>query len=773
MIRFKILLLLLFICFIELTALNNKFTISGYVRDITTGEELIGATVLVKELNVGTVTNLYGFYSVTLPAGTYNIEYTYVGYQSTNQSIDLSDNITLDVELTPKSETIEAVEVSAEAPDRNIQRAEMSAEKLQMKSVKKIPALMGEIDVIKAIQLLPGVSTTSEGSTGYTVRGGGADQNLILLDEATVYNSSHLLGFFSVFNNDAVKDVKLYKGDIPPEYGGRLSSVLDIRMKEGNMKNYAFTGGIGLLSSRLTAEGPIIKDKTSFIASGRRSYFDLFLPLAREKDVRDSKLYFYDLNMKVNHTFNDKNRLFLSGYMGRDVFYNDFARMGFGNQTFTMRWNHLFSQKLFSNLTIVKSKYDYELGTQEGQPTSVLWLSNLQDISGKMDFNYYLNTNNTIKFGVISTLHDFYPAEIRGIGDSTIFNKYVMPNNYALENAVYAANEHNVTDAITVKYGFRWSFFNRLGRDTVYNYNHNYQVSDTNIYGRGESFGFYNGFEPRLGINYMINKKSAVKASYSRTRQYIHLARNSTAGTPLDIWFPSSQQVKPQIADQLAVGYFRNFRNNTIETSVETYYKDMQNVIDFKDHAQLLLNRQLEGELRFGNAWSYGFETMVRLKQGRLNGWVSYTYSRTYRKIKAIKDDPYPAFYDKPHDVSVVLNYELTDIIVLSGNWVYSTGNAVTFPAARAEIAGMVTPVYSDRNSYRMPDYHRLDLAVTIKDRPVDPKHELVLSVYNVYNRKNAWVINFVTEDDNPGELYAEKTYLFPIIPSLTYNFNF
>ncbi len=773
MIRINIILLLLFVFFIDITAFNNKYTISGYVSDLTTGEELIGATVYVKEINAGTVTNLYGFYSVTLPAGKYNIEYTYIGYQSTNKSIELSEDINLDIELNPKSETLEAVEVRAEAPDRNIKRAEMSVEKLQMKSVKKIPALMGEVDVIKAIQLLPGVSTTSEGSTGYTVRGGGADQNLVLLDEATVYNSSHLLGFFSVFNNDAVKDVKLYKGDIPPEYGGRLSSILDIRMKDGNMKNYAFTGGIGLLSSRITAEGPIIKDKTSFIASGRRSYFDLFLPLAKDEDVKKSKLYFYDLNMKVNHKFNDKNRLFLSGYMGRDVFYNEFARMGFGNQTFTLRWNHLFSQKLFSNLTVVKSKYDYELGTEEGQPYSMLWLSNLQDVSAKMDFNYYLNTNNTIKFGAISTLHNFYPAEIRGIGDSTIFNKYIMPNNYALEYAAYVANEHKISNALTVKYGVRWSFFNRMGRDTVYDYNSDYQVSDTSMYQKYEPFSPYNGIEPRIGLNYMINNRNSVKASYSRTRQYIHLARNSTAGTPLDIWFPSSEQVKPQIADQFAVGYFRNFRNNTIETSVETYYKDMQNVIDFKDHAQLLLNRQLEGELRFGEAWSYGIETMVRLKEGRLNGWLSYTYSRTFRKIKAIRDEPYPAFYDKPHDVSIVLNYDLMDKIVLSGNWVYSTGNAVTFPAARAEIAGMVTPIYSERNSYRMPDYHRLDLAVTIKDKPINPRHELVLSVYNAYNRKNAWVINFVAEEDDPSDFYAEKTYLFPFIPSVTYNFNF
>ncbi len=765
--------LLLSVIIFKVSAINEKYTISGHIRDNNTGEDLIGATVYVKELNSGTVTNVYGFYSLTLPAGKYSLEYTYIGYQPKVKEISLTENITLNVELLPKSEAIEGVEISAEASDRNIVSNEMSVEKLQMKSVKKIPALMGEVDVIKAIQLLPGVSTTSEGSTGYTVRGGGADQNLVLLDEATVYNSSHLLGFFSVFNNDAVKDIKLYKGDMPPKYGGRLSSILDIRMKEGNMKEYKFTGGIGLLSSRLTVEGPVIKDKTSFVASGRRSYFDLFLPLSKEKEVRKSKLYFYDLNMKINHKFNENNRLYASGYFGRDVFYNEFARMGFGNQTFTLRWNHLFSKKLFSNFTVIKSKYDYELGTAEDQPNSVLWKSNLQDFSGKMDFNYYLNTKNTVKFGGIVTLHDFYPADIRGIGDSTIFDRYVMPNNYALEYAGYLSNEQKLTKSLTLKYGVRWSFFNRLGRDTVYNYDENYDVTDTSIYGKNEPFSPYNGLEPRVGLNYVINKKNAVKASYSRTRQYVHLARNSTAGTPLDIWFPSSEHVNPQVADQVAVGYFRNFRNNTIETSVETYYKDMQHVIDFKDHAILLLNRQLEGELRFGDAWSYGVETMVRIKEGRLNGWVSYTYSRSFRKVKAIQDDPYPAFYDKPHDVSIVLNYELKDNIVLSGNWVYSTGNAVTFPAARAELAGLVVPIYSDRNGYRMPDYHRLDLGLTVKDKPVNPNHELVFSIYNAYNRKNAWIINFVTEDDDPSDVYAEKTYLFPIIPSITYNFYF
>jgi hypothetical protein len=641
---------------------------------------------------------------------------------------------------------------------------------------------MGEVDVIKAIQLLPGVQSVSEGSSGFNVRGGGADQNLILLDEASVYNASHLMGFFSVFNNDAVKNATLYKGFIPPKYGGRLSSLLNIQMKEGNKKEISGSGGIGLISSRLTLEGPIVKDKTSFIASGRRTYADLFLPLATEEAVRDNTLYFYDFNGKLNHTINENNRIFISGYFGRDVFKNQFASMEFGNRTITARWNHLFSKKLFSNFSFINSRYDYHLGTTPGEANSLLWKSNLTDYSVKADFIYYINPYNTLKFGGQSIYHDFNPGVIKGTGEESLLDKIELDNQYAMENALYISNDQKLTQKIKLKYGLRYSMLNNIGKATIFDYKKTYNVDssvnyepiDSTNYGRGDFFNTYHGLEPRLAVNYTFNKKSSVKASYSRTRQYIHLAQNSTAGTPLDVWFPSNPNIKPQISDQYAIGYFRNFFDNYLETSVEVYYKEMRNSIAFKDYADLLLNDNLTSELRFGEATAYGVELMAELIEGPLTGWVSYTYSKTLMNVPDLSDDEFPAVYDIPHSVSVVMNYSLSKRISVSANWVYSTGRPVTLATGRAMYDGVVFPIYSGRNEYRFPDYHRADVAIIIKgkNKPNRLWHgEWVISAYNVYNRHNAWTINF--EQDNNGQYYAEKTYLFPLIPTVTYNFEF
>ncbi len=755
----------------------GKLTISGAIKDKKNGESLIGATVFVKELKTGTTSNLYGFYSISLQEGKYTIAYSYMGYITVEQTITLTSNKTVNIDLEPKLEVLNEVVVTGQRKTENVSANEMSVVKMDIKTIRKIPSLMGEVDVIKAIQLLPGVQATSEGSSGFSVRGGSPDQNLILLDEATVYNASHLMGFFSVFNNDAIKDVKLYKGDIPPSAGGRLSSLLDVRMKDGNSKKRTGTGGIGTISSRLTLEGPLAKGKMSYVVSGRRTYADLFLRLSNKKELRDNTLYFYDLNTKVNYQIDENNRIFVSGYFGRDVFKNSDFQMAWGNTTTTLRWNHLFSKQLFSNFTLIRSKFDYSLGIPEGQAESFNWTSNLEDYSANADFGFYPNTTNTVKFGISSTYHKFVPGTAKGLGDNSFFTEYSVPNNNVLEHAVYASNEQQIGAIITVKYGLRYSLFQNIGSGILYNFDKEFNSIDSTVYSKGVIFNTFSGIEPRIGVTYSINEYSSVKANYSRTKQYIHLASNSTSGTPLDIWFPSSPNVKPQLADQFALGYFRNFNNNTIETSVEGYFKKNHNAIDFKDHAELLLNKKLEGELRFGTAESYGVEFFFKYQKDKLNGWVSYTLSKSTRKIEDINEGKrYPSSYDKPHNISVVLNYEYTKRISAGMNWVFASGSPVTFPTGRAIIGNKIVPVYSDRNAYRMPAYHRMDVSVTIKDKERSDRKwngEWNFSVYNAYGRKNAWVINFVEDQDNPNTIYAEKTYLFSIVPSITYNFNF
>ncbi len=756
---------------------EGSYTVSGHLNDASTGEALIAASVYVKGQPVGAVTNSYGFYSLTLSEGTYTIGFSYIGYLTVEKQVKLDKNITLDVDLEEEPRRLEEVVVTSRSRNNNVTSLETGTSKLSIQSIRKIPAFMGEVDVIKAIQLLPGVQASSEGASGFSVRGGSIDQNLILLDEATVYNASHLMGFFSVFNNDAIKDVKLYKGDIPASSGGRLSSLLDVRMKEGNMKRFSATGGIGTISSRLTIEAPIIKDKTSFLLAGRRTYADLFLPLAPNEDIRDNSLYFYDLNAKVNHIFNENNRLFISGYFGRDIFKNQFAGMNFGNQTFTVRWNHLFSPKLFSNITLVHSIYDYSLGTPSGQPNGFEWNSDLKDQALKADFTYFVKPDFNFKFGLHTTYHRFNPGLAKGVGEETLFTEFKLPDNFALEHGVYVMIENQLLPKLGIKGGLRLSGFQNFGKATLYNFNDQYEVIDSTIYSKGELFNTYAGLEPRLGLNYTINERNSIKSSYARTRQYVQLAQNSTAGTPLDIWFPASPNVKPQISDQISIGYFRNLRNNTIELSLETYYKKMLNTIDFKDHAVLLLNPLLEGEIRTGISWSYGIELLARITERKINGWISYTYAKTQREIKEINNgDPYSAPYDKPHDISVVLNYDITPRIQVGMNWVYSTGLPATFPTQRMNILGSIAPVYSERNAYRYPDYHRMDISINIagkKKKGRKWEDEWNLSIYNAYARKNAWAINFVQDEANPDIVHAEKTYLFSILPALTYNFKF
>jgi len=778
---------LFIILFIHLFACHNvfskpadkpkRFSINGTIRDQSSGEALVGATIFVRELKTGAVTDVYGNYSLTLDEGRYTLAYSYIGYSTIEKTIELNKDYKILLELEPQEHQLSEVVITSEKGDKNVVKPEMSTFRMDIKTIQRIPALMGEVDIIKAIQLLPGVQSVGEGSSGFSVRGGAPDQNLILLDEATVYNASHLMGFFSVFNNDAIKDVKLYKGDIPANYGGRLASVLDVRMNEGNSKKFEVNGGIGIIASRLTVEGPIIKDRSSFVVSGRRTYADFFLPLSSEKALQNNKLYFYDLNAKINYRLNDNNQIFLSGYFGRDVFKNGFASMKWGNETATIRWNHLFTKQLFSNFSFIYSNYLYNLGTPAGNNNSFDWRSNLRDLGVKGDFSYYINTKNTIKFGGSVIYHMFDPGKAQGIGEKTVFADVKVPDNFAFETGIYGSNEQKIGEHFTVKYGLRFSMFQNTGPGTVFHFDSDYKAIDSTVYKAGVLYNTYAGIEPRLGLLYDFNNRHSVKASYARTNQYLQLAQNSTVGTPLDIWFPSSPNVKPQIADQVAIGYFRNFRKNTIETSVESYYKWMSNVVDFKDFAQLLLNNKLEGEIRSDKAWSYGIEFLVRLNEENINGWVSYTYSRTFRQINGINDNsPYPAPYDKPNNISVVLNYVISKRFTISANWIYATGAPVTFPTGRAEIGGKIVPIYSDRNQYRYQDYHRLDLSLSFFSK-VKPGRkfnwDLNVSVYNAYNRHNTWTINFTQDNIDPNITYAEKVYLFGIIPSVTFNFHF
>jgi hypothetical protein len=756
---------------------KEKVTLSGYVHDQSNGESLIGVTVYCLELKTGVITNMYGFYSLSLSPGKYTIRYSYVGFNPQEKEIRIDKNLTMDINLAQVESVLGEVIITGKRTDENVRAPEMSMVKIDSKTIKKIPALLGEIDIVKVLFLLPGVQSTSEGSTGFSVRGGSSDQNLIILDEATIFNASHLLGFFSVFNNDAVKDVTLYKGDIPSAYGGRLSSLLDVRMKDGNTKKFGVAGSVGTVSSKLTLEGPLVKDRTTFLVSGRRTYADLFLPLAKDENVQNSKLFFYDFNLKLSHVINENNRLYLSGYAGKDTFKNEFASLIYGNQTASFRWNHLFTKKLFFNFSLIFSNYKYGLGTPEGEATSFEWTSKMREYSARFDFTHYISNKHTLRYGATTMYHVFFPGSATGLGTESAFTEFILPTEYAFDHSFYGGDEFKITDKITVKYGLRFGIFQNVGPGTYYNYDENYNPTDSTVYKNGDIFNTYAKLEPRFAFTYLLNQVSSVKGSYSHTAQYITLAQNSTAGTPLDIWFPATPNVKPQLCDQFALGYFRNFSNNMFEASGEIYYKDLRNVIDFRDHAQLLLNQYIEGELRIGTGYSYGIETMIRKNEGMLTGWISYTYSRAYREIPEINNgNKYRAPYDKPHAVSVVVNYDITKRLNTSATWVYATGLPVTFPTGRASVGSVILPIYSDRNAYRMPDYHRLDFSVTLKgkEKPDKKWHgEWNFSIYNAYNRHNAWSINFTGDSENPDVTYAEKTYLFAIIPAVTYNFKF
>lgn len=754
---------------------ETKYTLSGHIRDKSTGEELISATLYASEASQGSTSNVYGYYSLTLPAGTYTFTYSYLGYEDAEVTIDLQQDVRKDIELSLSQALMTEVVVIAEEADRNIEAVGMSADQIDVEAVKKMPALMGEVDIIKAIQLLPGVKSIGEGTSGFYVRGGNADQNLVLLDEAPIYNASHVLGFFSSFNPDAIKDMQLYKGAMPARYGGRLSSVLDIRMKEGNSKRFGGTAGIGTLMTRLSLEAPVGK-RGSFIVSGRRSYIDIVAKPFIKDPENEFTLYFYDLNAKGNYRINENNRLFISGYFGRDVL--SLPQEGFdvrwGNKTATMRWNSIFSPKLFANFTSYYSNYDYALGVNDLEDFD--WKSRLEELSFKADFTAYITPSHTLTFGLQTIKHDLNPGTIKVVDSENIATEVEIEDAASLESAAYLSSNIEVSDRLSTEVGLRVSMLHNLGPHTHYKTGSNAEIIDSTVYGSG-SYHSNLSFEPRLGIKYRLSESQSIKASYNRTAQYIQQASNGNTATPFDVWFTASPNVKPQLADQVALGYFQNFSNNKYEASIEVYYKKFTRAIDFREGAILLLNKNLEGELRFGESRAYGVEFMIRKDIGRLTGWFNYTYSKVEKQIESINNGNwYNAKYDKPHDLALVLAYDLSERVSVSTNFIYSSGGAVTFPTGKYNYYGTVVPVYSDRNGARLPNYHRLDLALTLqakKNSQRRVKGEWVLSVYNVYHRKNAFAVNFRQDENNPSRTYAERSAIFGIVPALTYNIKF
>ena len=751
-------------------------TISGFVRDARNGESLTGAVIYPKENpSVGITSNSYGYFSLSLPTGEYSLIVQFLGYKTKIIALELKENVKLNFEMEEESIALKEITITGEKNNINVVQSELIS-KINIKEIQNIPVILGEKDILKTIQLLPGVTPAGEGNAGFYVRGGGVDQNLILLDEAPVYNPSHLLGFFSTFNSDAIKDITLYKGGFPAEYGGRLSSVVDIKMNEGNNKEYHISGGIGIIASRLAVEGPIFKNKGSFMIAARRTYADIFLRLLSSKGADStaskSTLYFYDLNLKANYQFSDKDRLYFSCYLGRDNFnLGGVLGLNWGNVTATTRWNHIINDKIFSNTSLIFNKYSYNFNVAVGNLTMKV-ISEIQDWNLKEDLHLYLNSKNTIKFGFNSIYHTFVPSKV----DSTaFFHVRSMDNKFALENAFYISNEQTISTHIKASYGLRYSLFSSIGPGTVYTYNKVSDVVDSATYPKGKIFNTFGGFEPRLLVNYIINDSSSVKVSYARTRQYIHLLSNTTSTTPFDLWVPSNINILPEIADQYTLGYFRNFSNNMFETSVEVYYKTMQNQIDYRNGANLILNNKVEAQLVFGKGWGYGAEFLVRKKYGKLTGWISYTLSKTKRQFSDINDgNTFLAKQDRPNNIAIVGMYELNPRLTFSATWIYISGNVVTFPSGRYYIDGNVVPYYTERNGYRMPDYHRLDIGLTWQRKKTARfESNWNFSIYNVYARANAYAINFQQDPNDPTKMQAVQLSLFRFVPAITYNFKF
>jgi hypothetical protein len=795
----QLLLPFLIFFFFQLHA-QQRYTISGTITEGSSNENLIGVSLIVAEPRTGVTTNEYGFYSITLPAGEYEIRVTSLGYQDIIRTIDLNQNLKINFQMSEEAEQLEEVVVTDQSKRIDIRKPQMSVNTLSVQTIKDIPVVLGEADVIKSLVLLPGVTSAGEASSGFNVRGGAADQNLILLDEAIIFNSSHLFGFFSVFNPDAIKDVKLYKGGIPARYGGRVSSVLEIFQKEGNSKEFKMSGGIGAVASRLLAEGPIVKDKASFLIGGRASYAQLFLPII---DI-DNSASFYDLNTKLNYKINDNNNIYLSGYFGRDKFSisEQFVNI-YGNAFVNFRWNHLFSNKLFSNLSLIYSDYYYGL---ELDFVGFKWNSGIQNFNVKYDLKHYLGDNLQLNYGINNIYYIFNPGRIEPNNPDSGILEDQLTKKYANEAAAYVDVEHKITENLSLGYGLRASHFARLGQDELYVYENDQPVEfdpfqlvyreaipiDTINPGRGSTLKNFFNLEPRVSMAYAINDNNSIKASYNRMSQYLHLLSNTSSPTPLDVWTPSGPWVEPQLLDQYALGYFRNIKEGAYSLETEVFYKDIQNRIDYIDGANLIANNAIEQVILNGEARAYGFELLFRKNEGRFKGWLAYTLSRSEQRTPGrppVVDNGrsnletginfgewYSTPYDKTHDLALYGSYEISKKWRLNSNFIYQTGQPTNYPVGQFEFEGLVVPFYGLRNKERLPDYHRLDIAATLTPRKKNPdtswKSEWVFSVYNIYNRMNAASINFRQNDDT-GVNEAIRTSIFGIVPSVTFNFSF
>ena len=771
------LLFLPFLLMAFFAAAQNTYTVSGYITDATNDETLIGANIIVKgDAAKGAASNVYGFYSLTLPKGNYELIISYLGFQDKTVAVELFGNQTLDVALSEGVELQEVV-VTAEEADRNVEDTKMGTVEVSVEQIKKLPALLGEVDVLKAIQLLPGVLSAGEGSSGFYVRGGGPDQNLILLDEATVYNSGHLLGFFSVFNPDAIKNTTLIKGGMPANYGSRLSSVVDIQMKEGNKQFYEIDGGVGIIASRLTAQGPIAKSQSSFIVSGRRTYaLDLAQPAIDNTDFAGTNYFFYDFNAKVNWRISDRDRIFLSSYFGRDVLeYRSnerdfFFNLPYGNATATLRWNHLFNEKLFFNLSAIYNDYQFSFGGGQAD-FGVEVNSGVRDANFKLDFDYFANPAHSLKFGVHYTYHKLLPNVANATNGEETFSNDLLPK-YAHETGTYFLDDWKINQRLSVNYGVRFSTFTQLGPYT--------SPFNGQEYGKNDPVITYTGFEPRLSARLKLSSAASLKTGITVTNQYLHLVSNSTSTLPADVWVPSSERIKPQRSIQYALGYFQNLKDNTYETSVEVYYKDLQNQIDYRENYVNNPADDLELEFVFGTGYSYGAEFFINKRKGALTGWIGYTLSRTEREFPDINEGkPFPAIYDRRHDLSVVANYQVHPKWELGGAFVYGTGQAFTPLESLYFIDQNLIQEYGERNSQRLIPYHRLDLSATFTPKP-DTKEKRfhsswVFSVYNVYNRRNPFFTYYDLSTDSASgtaQARAVRVSLFPIIPSITWNFS-
>lgn len=782
--------------FLLITASNafsqEKFTLSGTIADHSNNETLIGASIIISEAkSASTVTNSYGFYSITLPKGDYTVIISYMGFETIQESISLTENTTKNFSMFEKSSTLGEVVVTVNENKTRIFKPEMSVNKLPISTIKKMPAVMGEVDVLKSLLQLPGVTNAQEGASGFNVRGGSVDGNLVLLDEAVVYNTSHLFGFFSVFNSDVIKDLKLYKGGIPSNFGGRASSVLDIYQKEGNNKEYHVNGGIGLISSRLLVEGPIVKDKSSFIVAGRGTYAHLLLKLADEPN----SAYFYDLNAKLNYRFNDKNNLFISGYLGNDVFdMNKSLINNYGNILTNVRWNHIFTDKIFSNMSAIYSDYKYGLKIKFA---GIDWKSNIRNYNFKYDFKHYLSNNLILNYGLNSIYYQFNPGTIRPFDETSGVIPDQIAKKNAFENALYLSAEQKLTDKLSVSYGLRYSNFQRLGKEEINIYENNeavifnpeFQIYEegtpigTKYYGTNKSIVSFGNFEPRLAMAYALNDDKSIKLSYNRMSQYIHLISNTASATPLDIWAPSDKFLKPEISDQVALGYLQNFGGDNYSLEVETFYKTIKNKADYIDGANLIAHKAIERVLLNGKARSYGLELMARKNSGRLTGWLSYTLSKAEQQTPGRNaNEPginngkwYRANYDKLHNLSITGAYQLNKKWSLGGTFTFQSGKAATFPNGKYEYQGITIANYGTRNANSLAAYHHLDLSATYTPNPNKKKGwqgEWVFSIYNVYNRHNAASYNF-GQNTTTGLSEVKKMSIFGIIPGITYNFKF